>query len=362
MKKVLYIATVVKTHIMEFHIPYLKMFKEMGWDTSVAAKNDYENPKDCKIDYCDHFYDINFSRSPISIKNFKAFKELKKIIDEGDYDIIHCHTPIAAALTRIAAKKARKRGSKVYYTAHGFHFYKGAPILNWIIYYPIEKYLAHLTDTIITINKEDYSRAKTFKSTKVVYMPGVGINSKKFNCPLKDKSILREKLGIPHDKLVLLSVGEVNKNKNHEVVIKSLPLLPNCIYIICGKGPLTEKYRRLAKKLNVSDRLLMTGYRNDVELFYRIADVFVFPSFREGLPVAVMEAMASGLPVVATSIRGNNDLIKEGENGILVYDPRSAQEFANAISKAKNMKTDSLQTKKYDISEALETIKDVYFN
>ena len=187
MKKVLFVATVVKTHIMEFHIPYLKMFKEMGWETAVAARNDYENPADCLITYCDIYYNIPFERNPLKPGNLKAYKELKHIIDEGEYDIIHCHTPVGAMLTRLAAKQARKQGTKVFYTAHGFHFYKGAPAINWLLYYPVEKWLSRYTDVLITINKEDYERAKTFKAGKVCYVPGVGIDLKKFNAGYVNK-------------------------------------------------------------------------------------------------------------------------------------------------------------------------------
>ena len=187
MKKVLFVATVVKTHIMEFHIPYLKMFKEMGWETAVAARNDYENPADCVIPYCDTYYNVPFERNPLKPGNLKAYKELKHIIDEGEYDIIHCHTPVGAMLTRLAAKQARKQGTKVFYTAHGFHFYKGAPVINWILYYPVEKWLSRYTDVLITINKEDYERAKTFKAGKVCYVPGVGIDLKKFNAGYVNK-------------------------------------------------------------------------------------------------------------------------------------------------------------------------------
>ena len=172
MIKVLFVSTVVKTHIMEFHIPYLKMLKDMGWETAVASRNDYKDPKDCVIPYCDTYYDVPFERNPFKLENIKAYKQLKKIIDEGRYGIIHCHTPVGAMLTRLAATDARKKGSKVIYTAHGFHFYKGAPVINWLAYYPIEKALARKTDVLITINKEDYERAKSkLKAGRVEYVP-----------------------------------------------------------------------------------------------------------------------------------------------------------------------------------------------
>ena len=181
MKKVLFVATVVKTHIMEFHIPYLKMFKEMGWNTAVASRNDYENAEDCQIPFCDDYYNVPFERSPIKLSNLKAYKELKKLINNGDYDIIHCHTPVGAMLARLAARRARKRGTKVIYTAHGFHFYKGAPIINWLLYYPVERFLARYTDVLITINKEDYERAQKFRAKKVCFVHGVGVDTSKFS-------------------------------------------------------------------------------------------------------------------------------------------------------------------------------------
>ena len=155
-KKVLFTATVVKTHINVFHLPYLKWFKEQGYEVHVAAKNDFVN-EPCTIPHCDKFYDINFARFPFSNANIEAYKQLKKIITENDYDIIHCHTPVAGVLTRLAARNCKN--TTVIYTAHGFHFFKGAPLLNWLIYYPVERFCARFTDKLITINKEDYERA-----------------------------------------------------------------------------------------------------------------------------------------------------------------------------------------------------------
>lgn len=321
MKKVLFVAKVVRSHIMTFHIPYLKLFKEMGWETAVAAHNDFENPEECVIPHCDTYFNVPFERFPLSPSNATSYRELKKIIDAGDYDIIHCHTPVSAMITRLAALGARKRGTKVIYTAHGFHFFKGAPLINWLLYFPVEWALARFTDALITINKEDYARAQKFASKRVYYVPGVGIDTKKFAVDEGTKRAKREKirteLGIPDTATVLLSVGEVNENKNHRVVIEALAKLKatDVHYIICGRGELEESHKALANQLGLNGRVHLTGYRNDVADFYQAADIFVFPSLREGLPVAVMEAMASGLPIVCNDIRGCTDLIEDGVNG-----------------------------------------------
>lgn len=174
-KKVLFVATVVKTHMMQFHLPYLKMFQEMGWETAVASKNDYENPEDCRIPYCDTYYDVPFERLPWKRKNILAYRMLKRIIDEGEYDIVHCHTPVGALIARLAARKARKKGTKVIYTAHGFHFFSGAPLQNWLLFYPPEWLLAPLTDVLITINQEDYLRAKKKLRAKKLFMSRVWV-------------------------------------------------------------------------------------------------------------------------------------------------------------------------------------------
>lgn len=318
MKKVLFVATVVKTHILTFHVPYLKMFKDMGWQTAVAARNDFENPEDCVIPHCDHFFDVCFERSPLNKNNIQAYKKLKQIIDDGEYDIIHCHTPVGGALTRLAATKARKNGSKVIYTAHGFHFYKGAPFKNWLLYYPVEKLLAPLTDALITINHEDYDKAQKLGAGKVYYVPGVGVDTARFGPDADVRRRMRAEWGIAEDRFLLLSVGEVNANKNHVVAIRAMQKLAECCYIICGTGPLLDELRNLADELGVGKRVFFAGYQDNVADFYQMADAFVFPSLREGLPVALMEAMASELPVICTKIRGNVDLIEHGVSGYTV--------------------------------------------
>ena len=333
MKKVLFVATLVKNHIAEFHLPYLKLFQDMGWQTAVAAKNDYENPADCVIPHCDVFYDVPFERSPLKKGNLTAYRRVKRIIREGGYDIIHCHTPVGAAVARLAARKARKNGTKVIYTAHGFHFYKGAPWLNWLVYFPVEWLLSPLTDVLITINREDYERAKRLlRAKKVVYIPGVGIDTARFRGNAEKGAALRRELGIPDEAAVLLSVGDLNKNKNHRAVLEALARMENrnLHYVVCGRGPLKEELEAFAREKGLGDRVRFMGYRNDIPAFYAMADVFVFPSFREGLSVSVMEAMASGLPVVCSRIRGNTDMVEDGVNGYLM-EPGNPDSIAGAL-------------------------------
>ena len=333
-KKVLFVATVVKTHIMEFHIPYLKMFKEKGWETAVAARNDYENPDDCAIPYCDIYYDIPFARSPIKPSNIVSYKQLKKIIDEGKYDIVHCHTPVGAMLARLAAIKARMRGTRVIYTVHGFHFFKGAPLLNWLIYFPVEWVCSFMTDTLITINQEDYAFAKKHMHAKQIkYVPGVGIDLNKFNTEPCDCSDLREKVGCGKGELLLLSVGELTPNKNHETVIRALSAMKrkDIHYVIAGQGERMEQYKQLIENLRMQDNVHLLGYCNECDRWYKAADAFIFPSFREGLSVSLMEAMASGLPCIVSKIRGNTDLIDE--NGGIYIEPASMNSVIHALNK-----------------------------
>lgn len=331
----------------------------MGWKTFVIAKNDYENPSDCNIPYCDHYYDVNFSRSPLKKENIGAYRELKRIIDGEYFDIIHCHTPVGGALTRIAARESRKKGTRVFYTAHGFHFYKGAPLLNWILYYPIEKHLSKDTDVLITINHEDYEIAKTkFHAKKVAYIPGVGIDVEKFanTSSTIDRDKKRQELNIDGDTILLLSVGELNANKNHSIVIKALgditrkyENLPKIVYAIAGSGPKAEELKQLAANNGVDLQLL--GYRNDISELLTAADLFILPSLREGLNVSLMEAMASGTPCICGCIRENTDLI-DGKGGELC-DTSDQHSVEKAILKEFDRKSNWGEEGKYNQKKIL---------
>ena len=332
MKKVLFVATVAKAHISVFHLPFLKMFQEMGWETHVAARNDF-GTEDVKLPYCDVYHDLPFERSPLKPANVKVYRQLKELVEREGFDIVHCHTPVGGVIARLACRRARKKqGTKVIYTAHGFHFYKGAPKANWLIYYTIERLCARYTDTLITINGEDFDLAKRkLKAKRVVYVPGVGIDLAKFGGYTVDKAAKRAELGVPAGATLLLSVGELNENKNHETAIRAVAGLDNVYYMIAGRGHLSEHLQGVIETLGLAERVKLLGYRNDVGELCCAADVFLFPSFREGLSLSVMEAMACGLPIVCSRIRGNTDLVDE--QGGALFDPRMAADCRAALER-----------------------------
>jgi len=327
MKKVLFVASVTR-HFKAFHLPYLEMFKNNGYKVEIASNGEDEVP------FCNKHHQVDFQRSPLKKDNIKAYYELKKISSEENYDIIHCHTPVAAMLTRMAARKMRKKGTRVIYTAHGFHFFKGAPLKNWLIYLPFEWLCSFLTDILITINTEDFEFAKKHLHAKQTeYVHGVGIDTEKFKNIEVDREKKREELGIPKDSFAVLSVGELNDNKNHETILRAIAKIDrkDIVYVICGQGNKKEYLENLAKVLGLEERLILAGFRKDVVEIYKCCDLFAFPSKREGLPVSVMEAMASGLPCVVSDIRGCRDLIKSGKNGFLC-NPMDIEAFAKKLN------------------------------
>lgn len=323
----------VPSMIGQFNMNNINILIELGYEVDVASNfNDYSVWSDEKITLLKdtlnelnvHMYQVDFERSMFKIGNhIKSYKQMKKLMNERQYDLVHTHTPISSLITRIAFKHSEIFNKcRMIYTAHGFHFFKGNNPLKNFLFRNIERHGAKYTDTLITINKEDHAAAKKFKLRKngtVEYVPGVGIDIDKINSIQGNKEELCKELNIPIDSILLLSVGELNDNKNHKVVIECLPELPkNVHYLICGVGPLKKQHEELAKKLDVSDRLHLLGYRNDVIRIMKSCDVFIFPSKREGLSVALMEAMACGLPCIASKIRGNEDLIVESYDGYLV--------------------------------------------
>lgn len=317
MKKILYVATITE-HFYYFHLPYLKMFHDLGWQVDVASHGDVELP------FCDNRYEIPIKRSPADKDNIQAYKKLKKIIKDNHYDIIHCHTPMGGILARLAAASCRKHGTKVLYTAHGFHFYQGAPILNWLVYYPVEFAMSFLTDCLITINEEDYNCAEKLLPVKDIKMVnGVGYNSDRyFPVPSEEKESLRQQLGYSQDEKLLIYVAEMNANKNQAMLIRALKNIScerdDVRLIIAGADNFNGEYVRLAKELGIEDKVDFLGHREDINDLLHISDIAVGSSYREGLPVNVMEALACGLPVVLSDNRGHRVLGANGENGYVV--------------------------------------------
>ncbi|WEG11521.1 glycosyltransferase family 4 protein [Pullulanibacillus sp. KACC 23026] len=329
-KRVLFCAT-VDYHFQKFHLQILKWFHDQGWEVHIAAYGDMELP------FVNVRHHLMVSRSPFRTKNVNAYLKLKEIIQTYRFQIIHCHTPMGGVLTRLAARFVRKQGSSVLYTVHGFHFYKKAPIMNWIIYYPIEKWLSRFTDVLITINEEDYllSRAKKFKANHILKVNGVGVDTGLYRPLLNgEKKLLKVSLGFQPKDSLLFYAAEFNANKNQQFLIEVLSYLhqelPHVHLLLAGDGKLLEACQKQAVERRLGDRVHFLGYQNDVLPFLQMSDIAVASSYREGLPVNIMEAMSCGLPVVATDNRGHRELVQHESSGYLV-DHSSPLKMAEAL-------------------------------
>ena len=381
MKRALVLASVASM-IDQFNVPNIRLMKELGYEVDVAT-NFIEGStcSDEKVAALKETlkqmnvkcFQIDFSRNVFNVgQNIKAYKQIKEITDVNNYALIHSHSPIGGFLSRIAARNARKNRTKMIYTAHGFHFFKGAPLMNWLIFYPIERISSRWTDVLVTITHEDYQLAqKKMYAKEVVYVPGVGINTALFAPKEEDAAInarKRGELGFSMDDTVMLSVGELNKNKNHEIVLRAMAQLgrKDLHYVIAGRGDLKEYLEKLAKELGISDQLHLLGFRTDVKELFKMADFFAHPSFREGLSVAVMEAMANGLPIICTEIRGNTDLIEDNKGGYLFMpaEQDTAYQALKNMMESPDKKSMGLYNLKksegLDIKAVLEVMRRIY--
>lgn len=318
MKKVLFVAN--NKGFTNFNAPYMQWFKSQGWivDNATPGRMSVETG------LVDNHFDIDITASPLSPKNISAYRQLKSIIDKGNYDIVHVHTPMGAVLGRLASVKARKKGTKVIYTAHGFHFFKGAPLKNWLMYYPIERILAGLTDCLVTINDEDYefSRRKKLSKGEIFHIDGVGVNLKKFH-PIneEEKLQLRGKYGLKKDDFVALFIGRPTHDKNHEMLLNAMPeiikAVPNIKVLCAGEGVLRKHCINRAAELGISQHIDFIGPRADIPDLCRVSDIHISTSLREGLAVGNIEAMATGCPLVISDIRGHKEVCKDKRNGFL---------------------------------------------
>lgn len=301
------------------HFTMIDPLKELGYEVHWAAN--FSEYKDDIKQIPVKTHNIDFIRNPFHPGNFKAYIQLMKLLKQQKYDVIHCNSPIGGVLGRICGRQANV--PKIIYTAHGFHFYKGAPLINRTLYKWVEMILSKKTDAIITMNREDKELAEKLKLKKNgrrYFVHGVGIDTSIFRNIEVDISAKRKELSLKEDDFVLISMGDLIKRKNYEVVIKALAEVnENKIhYLICGDGPLRDELKKLTRELGVENKIHFLGFRTDIPELLKISNAFILSSYQEGLPRATMEAMAVGLPLICSEIRGNIDLITQYENGFLL--------------------------------------------
>ena len=371
--KMLYILNIAN-RVNSFSHASMCAASKMGIDFHIAGNWGYASEAERASDeqkYGIHIHQIDFLRAPYDFRNRKAMDQLQGLVKKEKFDIIHCNTPIGGVLGRLVGKKCGVK--KIIYQAHGFHFYKGAPLLNWFLYYPIERWLARYTDAIITINQEDYAFAqkkmRLRNNGKIYYVPGVGIDTTQYQLDDSIRNHKRLELGLTDEDMVLISMGDLIARKNYEVSIHAIARAnnPQLHYLICGEGPRRKSLKELAAKLGVSEQVHFLGFRPDIKELLMAADIFFFTTLQEGLPRSMMEAMVSGLPCVASKIRGNVDLVVESKGGYLC-EPSDVNGFAEAISnlayapeKRKQMAEFNLNhIKNFDVSIVTQVLSDIY--
>ena len=332
--RILYVATVL-SHICQFHLPYLQMLQEQGHEIHVAAHDNLAVKNGLQLKYTDRHIEIPFERSPFDPRNIKAYWMLKALLNREHYDLIVCNTPVGGVLTRLAARKCRKEGTRVIYIAHGFHFYKGASKKNWILFYPLEKTLARLCDVVVTINEEDYALAKKQFPGKVAHIHGIGVREDRFHpASVEEQADMRRAEGLSDEEYVVLCTGELNENKNQKTLISAAALLknkiPNLKVLLAGNGPKEHDLREQIEAEGLEDVVKLLGYRTDLEKLVPAVDVVASCSKREGLPLNIVEAMLCKKPVVASVNRGNAELVEDGVTGYLVS-PEDAVQYSERI-------------------------------
>lgn len=365
--KVLLVANVAKEHVLKFHVPTIKRLAEMGWKIDVACSGDEEVP------YCSKQYKMSYKRSPFNFSLFKGIYELKHIIDRENYDIVYCHTPVGGLAGRIASIVARKRGTKVIYFAHGYHFFKTAPKMNWLLYYTMEKLLSYVTDAIILINKEDFVLTKKkFKSCKAYLINGIGIDFSRFSNgkSTEIRNLYREELNIPSDAIVLIYLAELIENKNQTLLLDALKEVHNTnqnVYLVlAGIDHCNGKMQEYAETLQLTKYVRFLGWRDDIDKLYMMSDICTASSIREGFGLNLVEAMYCKLPIVASANRGHRTIIHDGKNGFLVP-LDNAEMFADRINlliedvdlREKFIRLNSKIIHRYDSAEIVDELVNI---
>lgn len=332
------LITCTDSMMKQFLEPHVIHLAESGYEIELACSEVLNRMAEVREDLRDYavIHQVDLQRSPLAFSNLKGYGELKALIGKGKYDLIWTNEPVMGVMTRLAARKARKQGTKVLYMVHGFHFYHGAPFINWLLFYPIESMMATKTDMICTINQEDYEIAQKMNVSRTAYIHGVGVDTRRLQ-PSEMPTDLKKELELTDEAFLVLSVGELNQNKNQQVIIRAISELndPDIHYILCGKGNQREKLEAQAEKSGIQRQVHFLGYRKDVPDIYRQCDVFAMPSRREGLPLSALEAMYCGLPLVNSNIRGLTDITQDGISGFTGGSDQVSA-YADGIRKLRN--------------------------
>ena len=365
-KKILFVAN--HKGFSKFNAPFMSWFKQQGWQVDNASPG-------IEIGDVDKQFDVCITRSPFSLNNLKAYRQLKKIIQSEKYDMIHVHTPMGAVLGRLAAISAKKKGTKIIYTAHGFHFFKGAPIINWIVYYPIEKLLARYTDTLITINEEDFEFAKKHKLAKLIYhIDGVGVNINKFHpVDLDSRITLRKKINLSANDFIVLYTAQFIERKNHVFLLNNIHTIiqkiPQIKFLFAGDGEMLDYCKSLVLDLKLQDHVVFLGARKDIPELCALSDIHLSPSKQEGLAIGNIEAMASGCALIISNIRGHKEVCKNGVNGFLfdLSDPKQMTDALEYLYKNKDTlksisETNVKDAAKFSIIKAVDAMAKIYNN
>ena len=369
MKKVLFV-----THngrfLVQFELNDIQILQELGYEVHCATNFEGETMRaDAENTLKEHgviCHSIPIERSPLRLReNLNAYRALKSLLKKEHFAGVHCHTPMGGVVGRLAANTTHT--APVLYTAHGFHFYKGCPLKNRVIYQTAETFLARYTDAQITINQEDYAAAQKFPLRgKAYYVPGIGVDVQKIASVQVDRVAKRKELGIPEDAFAFLTVGELIPRKGHELLIRAFAKsnISGAQLLICGSGREEEHLTTLIKELGISDRAHLLGFRNDIYELLKCADAFVFPSKQEGLPVALMEAMAAGLPCIASRIRGNVDLLPDSRYLFEASDESTLcqlmQDAVNRVQVDQECAQNKKALEQFDVKTVSECMKNTY--
>lgn len=366
-KKIMMIAS-TDNMIWQFMIPHIKHLQELGNEVECVCSKTGFWFDELKEKYGFVVHEIDFGRNPLKLKNIKAYKNLKKLQKERNFDFVYCQQPVGALMGRLFAKKFK---IPCMYTAHGFHFFKGCGLANKYVYKPVEHWLAKYTDVLVTINEEDYQSALKMKAKKVYKINGIGIDGNKMNVEEFDKLAFKKELGLNETDKVVLTISEVNQNKNYIKMLETTKRLVeidrNIKFISCGTGVWVDKIKNYAKELGIEENCVFLGYRKDIAKILHITDVFFHASHREGLTLSVMEAMSVGIPCVVSNVRGNRDLIVDGKGGFVV-NPEDDETFANKIMEVLNNpelsrnfgEFNKEESKKYTVEAVKKQLEEIY--